>query len=47
MKDAGVCTVLVLSGETKPEDLISSPFQPDFVFSNLADLLNSLQKVIV
>jgi len=47
MKDAGVYTVLVLSGETKPEDLISSPFQPDFVFSNLADLLNALQKVIV
>ncbi len=46
MKDAGVHTVLVLSGETQPEDLISSPFKPDFVFSNLAGLLDALQEVL-
>jgi 4-nitrophenyl phosphatase len=35
---AGVTTVLVLSGETHLTDLASSPFQPDLVVENLADL---------
>ena len=35
---AGVGTALVLSGETKREDLPGSPFQPDFVCENLAEL---------
>ncbi len=34
---AGVGTALVLSGETKREDLPGSPFQPDFVCENLAN----------
>ncbi|MBN2043565.1 MAG: HAD-IIA family hydrolase [Anaerolineales bacterium] len=35
---AGLGTVLVLSGETKVEDLQSSPYQPDLVVENLAEL---------
>ena len=33
----GLTTVLVLSGETHPEDIPGSPFQPDFVMQNLAE----------
>lgn len=40
---AGVGTVLVLSGETKREDLPGSPFQPDFVCENLAELGRMLE----
>ena len=36
-------TVLVLSGETRREDLAGSPFQPDFVFENLGALGSALQ----
>ncbi len=35
---AGITTVLVLSGETKLEDLDHSEFQPDFIVKNLAEL---------
>jgi len=35
----GLATVLVLSGETHPEDLPGSPYRPDFVVDNLAGLL--------
>jgi len=35
---AGLRTVLVLSGETKPTDLDESPFQPDLVVENLGHL---------
>ncbi len=38
----GVTSVLVLSGETAPEDLKLSEIQPDFVFSSLKDLGNIL-----
>lgn len=40
----GLRTVLVLSGETKPEDLPNSPFQPDFVMRDLADLVSALRE---
>jgi 4-nitrophenyl phosphatase len=40
---SGVATVLVLSGETKPEDLQGSPFQPDYVFENLAGVASWLE----
>lgn len=39
----GLRTVLVLSGETKVEDLTQSPFQPDFVMQNLAELEQALR----
>jgi HAD superfamily hydrolase (TIGR01457 family) len=32
---SGIATVLVLSGETKREDLEGSPFKPDYIFENL------------
>jgi ribonucleotide monophosphatase NagD (HAD superfamily) len=41
-KTAGVRTVLVLSGETRREDLASGIYQPDLVCENLADLTRYL-----
>ena len=40
---SGITTVLVLSGETKIEDLEKSPFQPDFIFQNLAGVADWLE----
>jgi HAD superfamily hydrolase (TIGR01457 family) len=39
---AGVGTVLVLSGETKMGDLENSPYQPDLVCEDLAELVKFL-----
>jgi len=41
---AGIKTILVLSGETQPEDLAASEFQPDLVVNDLAHLLRLIQK---
>ena len=41
-KTAGVRTVLVLSGETRRDDLENAKFQPDLVCENLADLTRYL-----
>jgi ribonucleotide monophosphatase NagD (HAD superfamily) len=43
-KSSGIATVLVLSGETKLEDLKDSPFQPDYIFPNLAGVADWLEK---
>jgi 4-nitrophenyl phosphatase len=40
----GLTTVLVLSGETKREDLAGSPFQPDFIMRDLSELVDMLSK---
>lgn len=40
---AGIKTILVLSGETKPEDLIGSNFQPDIIMEDLGDLVRKLK----
>lgn len=40
---AGVTTVLVLSGETKLEDLAGSAYQPDYVCENLGELGEMLE----
>jgi HAD superfamily hydrolase (TIGR01457 family) len=40
---AGLTTVLVLSGETRIEDLPGSPFQPDYVMPDLAGLARALR----
>ena len=40
----GMITFLVLSGETHTEDLATSPFKPDYVLENLADLVEMLKK---
>ncbi len=43
-QSSGIVTVLVLSGETKIEDLKDSPFQPDYTFQNLAGLADWLER---
>lgn len=43
MGTAGIQTVLVLSGETNIEDLVSAPNQPNLVCENLGDLLLHLK----
>jgi len=40
---AGIKTILVLSGETKREDLRDSEFQPDLVVKDLGKLLKSIK----
>ena len=40
--DAGLKTVLVLSGESKEEDLAETPFLPDYVFKSVAELAAAL-----
>lgn len=42
-KNAGICSVLVLSGETTREDLAGSAVQPDFVFADLGELAAALE----
>ncbi len=42
MGQAGITTILVLSGETKLEDIKESPFQPDYVMDNLLELYRYL-----
>ncbi|MEA4813004.1 MAG: HAD-IIA family hydrolase [Anaerolineaceae bacterium] len=41
--NAGAVSALVLSGETKRSDLQAASIQPDFVFENLAELLQALK----
>ncbi len=41
----GMTTVLVLSGETHQEDLDGSPYQPDVVVDNLAELRKLLLEI--
>lgn len=41
---AGIKTILVLSGETKREDLRDSEFQPDLVVEDLGELLSQLKE---
>ena len=41
---SGITTVLVLSGETKQEDLTNSPFQADYIFQNLAGVADWLER---
>lgn len=43
-QSSGIVTVLVLSGETKIEDLKDSPFQPDYTFQNLGGVADWLEK---
>ncbi len=42
-QSSGIVTVLVLSGETKIEDLDNSPFKPDYIFDNLAGVADWLE----
>lgn len=45
-QSSGITTILVLSGETKREDLQDSPFQPDYIFENLAGVADLLEKKV-
>jgi 4-nitrophenyl phosphatase len=40
-RNAGTTTIAVLSGVTTPEDLASSPYQPDLVFDDIAALTHA------
>jgi 4-nitrophenyl phosphatase len=40
---SGIATILVLSGETKLENLKDTPFQPDYIFNNLAGVAARLE----
>lgn len=42
-QSSGITTILVLSGETKKEDLEHSPFKPDYIFQNLAGVADWLE----
>lgn len=42
-QSSGITTVLVLSGETKSDDLKDSPFQPDYIFPNLGGVADWLE----
>src|SRR5215216_551326 len=42
-KTSGITTCLVLSGETHPEDLIDSPYQPTYCFENLGAIADWLK----
>jgi HAD superfamily hydrolase (TIGR01457 family) len=42
---SGITTVLVLSGETRLEDLKDSPFQPDYSFKDLAEVADWLERI--
>jgi 4-nitrophenyl phosphatase len=41
---SGIATILVLSGETKLEDLKDTPFKPDYIFENLAGVADWLEE---
>ncbi len=43
-QSSDIVTVLVLSGETKIEDLKDSPFKPDYIFQDLAGVADWLEK---
>jgi HAD superfamily hydrolase (TIGR01450 family) len=43
-QSSGILTVLVLSGETHPEDLQGSPFQPDYTFAHLGEVADWLEQ---
>ncbi len=40
---AGITTILVLSGETKHEEVEKSEYQPDWIFKDLADFVEVLK----
>ncbi|HPJ01254.1 MAG TPA: HAD-IIA family hydrolase [Candidatus Limiplasma sp.] len=38
----GLLSILVLTGETKKEEIVNSPYQPDLVFERLSDMIKYL-----
>ncbi len=45
MGNTGITTVLVLSGETRLEDIAGSPFKPDYIVQDLAELAVLLERI--
>jgi 4-nitrophenyl phosphatase len=45
--EAGLVTVLVLSGETQPQDVRDSPHQPDYIMRDLAELCEWVEKIVI
>lgn len=43
--NAGITGILVLSGETRREDLDNSPVQPDYIFADLGELAQALSGI--
>ncbi len=43
-KEAGLTSILVLSGETRQEDLERSQFRPDYVFASVGQLAEALSR---
>lgn len=41
----GIKTILVLSGETTMEDLGASPYKPDYIYQDIAALLDGIPKI--
>jgi len=41
---AGLTSILVLSGETRQEDLDGSQFRPDYVFASVGELVQALER---
>ena len=44
--ESGLMTVLVLSGETRLEDLEEGEFRPDFIFQDMADLFSYFTEML-
>jgi ribonucleotide monophosphatase NagD (HAD superfamily) len=44
MSQAGITTVLVLSGETRLEEVSLSPFTPDLIVKDVGELLEMLRE---
>ncbi len=42
-RNAGITSILVLSGESTREDLISSPVKPDYVFDDLSGIFEKIR----
>jgi HAD superfamily hydrolase (TIGR01450 family) len=42
----GITTILVLSGETQPADLETSPFKPDYVFNHIGEVAHYLKSTV-
>jgi HAD superfamily hydrolase (TIGR01457 family) len=43
---AGIPTILVLSGETRKEDVASSPYKPTYIFQNLGGVAEYLKNAV-
>jgi 4-nitrophenyl phosphatase len=42
---AGIPSILVLSGETRAEEVATSPYQPSYIFQNLGEVASYLMKL--